>query len=142
MKKEKFTVDCSADPLILKPCKVRNHDKGSSETKLSFKTIGLLLAGDQHNALAEKVYERLKKKKVRLLNANVLDFLLKNQVLIPDSCKELTIVFWGTIYEYENGELFVRTLSWIPADKNWACRSVSLRHNYVHLKDVAAVIDL
>jgi hypothetical protein len=42
--------------------------------------------------------EELKGKPV--LNANVLDFLLKNKSLIPEDWWNKRVFFWGTIYEY------------------------------------------
>lgn len=47
-----------------------------------------------------------------VLNANILDFLLKNPQLIPESWKTGYTYFWGTIYRYSDGSLCVRCLDW------------------------------
>ena len=44
-------------------------------------------------------------------NANLLDYLLGHQDLIPKDWKERWIFFWGTIYRHTYGDLCVRCLS-------------------------------
>jgi hypothetical protein len=66
------------------------------------------------------VRERLRGKPV--LNANVLDFLLRNPHLVPEDWKKdkrgnpRRIFFWGTIYCRPNDDLYVRYLCW---DDKW-----------------------
>jgi hypothetical protein len=45
-----------------------------------------------------------------VLNANVLDYLLVYQELIPESWKDKAVCFWGTIYRDCNYKLAVRCL--------------------------------
>ena len=56
-------------------------------------------------------------KRMPALNANVLDFLLKNPHLIPDSWQTEgnggNIVFWGTVYLDYMDRKFVRCLSYV-----------------------------
>lgn len=53
--------------------------------------------------------ERLKEKG---LSASVLDYLLENTYKIPDDWKDKIIYFWGTIFRYARGILYVRCLVW------------------------------
>jgi len=62
-----------------------------------------------------------------VLNANVLDYLLAHSDLIPEEWKTDTkgntcyIFFWGTIYRYSDGRLFVRCLYWSGGGWGWIC---------------------
>lgn len=44
------------------------------------------------------------------LDANVLDYLLKNTAIIPEECKHKAVFFWGTIYRGPLDRLYVRFL--------------------------------
>ena len=57
-----------------------------------------------------------------VLNANVLDYLLKNLHLIPEDWKGKAIFFWGTIYRYSDGDLCVRYLCWDGSGWGWNYR--------------------
>jgi len=46
----------------------------------------------------------------RVLNANVLDYLLKNPSLIPKEWKDIGVVFWGTLYRSDENRLEARML--------------------------------
>lgn len=90
---------------------------------------------DEHQCNNQKViaghelYKKLENKSI--LNANVLDYLLENQHLIPKDWKKgkdkqpLQIFFWGTIYcprGYPGATNFqVRYLTWSKHDKKWIC---------------------
>ncbi len=68
----------------------------------------------------ELLYKELTGKS--LLNANVLDFLLRNQSLIPKEWKDGRYVyFWGTLYWFE-GHLRVRSLYWDRGQWHWYFR--------------------
>jgi len=54
-----------------------------------------------------------------VLNANVLDYLLAHQELIPESWKGKTIFFWGTIYRSLLVGLSVRYLHWDGSKWGW-----------------------
>ena len=47
-----------------------------------------------------------------VLNATVLDYLLKHPHLIPKEWKDKYVFFWGTIYRGSGGNLRVRDLYW------------------------------
>ena len=67
-------------------------------------------------------------------NACVLDYLLEHQDEIPESWKTGGwIYFWGTIYRYSSGYLYVRYLIW--SGKQWVSRCNWLGndwHSYDH----------
>ena len=52
-----------------------------------------------------------------VLNAVVLDFLYEHQEFIPVEWKGLAVFFWGTVYRYSDGILYVRYLCW--RDGTW-----------------------
>jgi hypothetical protein len=58
------------------------------------------------------------------LNANVLDYLLKNQTLIPEEWKIWRVSFWGTIYGGLDDDLCVRCLGWYGGRWLWGYRWV------------------
>jgi len=52
-----------------------------------------------------------------VLNANVLDYLLANQELIPIEWRDKDVCFWGTTYQFPDGSFGVRCLIW---SNGWA----------------------
>ena len=62
--------------------------------------------------------ERLKE---TAYNAQVLDYLLEHQEEIPTFWKDKYICFWGTIYRYSGGFLYVRYLIWDGGRWDWLC---------------------
>ncbi|MEK7649545.1 MAG: hypothetical protein AAB367_01085 [Patescibacteria group bacterium] len=108
----RHTIDCDANPFIPDGWRVEEHRRyGQFEwdpTKVS-----LHLSPNQQNG---KVIEGNKLRRelasVPVLNANVLDYLLANQHLIPEEWKEKgkAVFFWGTIYRCLDGHLYVRYL--------------------------------
>ena len=71
--------------------------------------------------------EELEKNKVPVLNACVLDYLLLHPELIPEDWKKdengntRYIYFWGTVYRYASGYLYVRYLCWDDGVWDWDC---------------------
>ena len=124
-KKKKIQINCDSRALIPKELslkrnkmiplkwKVVEHQKNGV---LSWdpKKIDFFVCKEQEeeSISAKKLQKIFKRKKVKLLNSKVLDFLVKHQELIPESWKEEVVVFWGTIYKGPNGQLYVRTLEW------------------------------
>lgn len=92
----------------------------------------------------ESVLKKVKySKNPAVLNANVLDYLLDNQEIIPDSWSDSwsdEIFFFGTVYRFTSGEPCIRTLqrcfgNWRSQDKllrfAWQGNySVAMLHNY------------
>lgn len=89
--------------------KVESHD--ISLGKINLNDIELYLDDEQKNGgciKGTKLQEKLKSKPV--LNANVLDYLLEHQKLIPKEWESEYVYFWGTIYRSAHGSLYVRCL--------------------------------
>lgn len=105
-------IDCDADPFTPEGWKVEEHQKGGKFV-WNASAITLFLADGQRNGKA--VEGHLLRKELTsfpTLNANVLDYLLKNPTLIPEEWKRGYVFFWGTIYRYRDGDLYVRNLCW------------------------------
>lgn len=110
-------IDCDADPFIPNGWSVAGHQKGGI-IKFDASKIDPYLSKKQKDGTIEgnKLREELKGKKV--LNANVLDYLLANPKLIPEGWKGKGVFFWGTIYRNSLGYLCVRYLYW-NNDASW-----------------------
>lgn len=114
-------VDCNADPMIPSGWSVEEHQKGGV-IKFDASNVELYLSKKQKNGtiVGNKLREELKGKKV--LNANVLDYLLANPTAIPNEWKGKAIFFWGTIYRCSNGLICVRYLFWGGTTWYWSSR--------------------
>lgn len=124
-------VNLATAPFIPDGWKVEEHQLGPTEAKVEKKDSQLYLDGKQvvlhfdENQQNGKVLEgnklRKKLKGQPVLNANLMDFLLKpeNQHLIPEDWKGKYIFFWGTIYRRSVGRLCVRYLCWFGDQWYW-----------------------
>ena len=114
IKMKDLIIDLDADPFVPPGLEVLEHKKGG-QFKWDPTKLKLHLSKSQQNG---KVIEGedLQKELTRMsvLNANVLDFLLKkeNWHLIPKEWRGKFVFFWGTIYRISNGVLFVRFIPW------------------------------
>jgi len=112
------TIDTNKKPFITDGWTVEKHIKGG---KLDFDAskIELYVTEKQKDSYekGEDLQKDLENKQV--LNANVLDFLLKNPHLIPEDWKGKAVFFWGTIYRDSNGDLCVRYLRWNGTKWDW-----------------------
>ncbi len=111
-KEANHVIDCCADPFLPEGWKVEEHQKGVP-IKWTESLVTLYIADDQKDGKWMKgdvLREVLKSQ--RVLNANVLDFLLKHPELIPEEWKTQRVYFWGTIYRDSDGDLYVRFLCW------------------------------
>ncbi len=117
-------IDCDAAPFIPSCWKVEEHQKNGN-IKFDASKVELYLSKKQKNGSIEgnKLREELKGKKV--LNANVLDYLLANPKAIPEEWKGKYIFFWGTIYRDSDGRLCVRCLYWDGGQWLWSNRWLS-----------------
>ena len=106
-------VDCSADPYVPAGYTVEKHQKSDTwKSGTSLSQMDLYLTDDQMRGVSvegHKLHEELVAKPV--LNANVLDYLLARRHLIPETLEGKRVCFWGTVYRYSNGNLYVRCLS-------------------------------
>ncbi|MDP1814653.1 MAG: hypothetical protein Q8K92_09425 [Leadbetterella sp.] len=127
IKAVEHAIDCDSDPFIPNGWKVEEHQKGGI-MKFDASKVSFYLSKKQKNGRIEgnKLREELKNKKI--LNANVLDYLLANPKAIPDEWKKdengntRYIFFWGTIYRNSRGGLYVRCLSWYVGEWRWGGR--------------------
>lgn len=121
----KHVIDLDADPHLPNDWKVEEHKKGGQlewdPAKVKFhlsknQTDGKSIEGN-------KLRKELANEPV--FNANLLDYLLKNPLLIPDEWKKdeqgntRYIFFWGTIYRGSVGGLCVRCLYWNGDEWVW-----------------------
>lgn len=119
IKRVKHLIDCDTDPFRPDGWEVERHnrmgqlewDVSRSELYLSYKQK------DGRHIDGNKLCKELEGKPV--LNANVLDYLLKNPQLIPEEWKDKWVFFWGSIYRDSDGNLVVRYLCWSDGDWNW-----------------------
>ena len=116
------TVDLDADPFVPEVWSVEEHKKGGM-LDIDAAKIALHLSDKQKgNGLIEGNQLREELKTQPVLNANLLDWLLRkeNQHLIPEEWKGKAIFFWGTIYRNRIGELWVRCLDWRVGGWYWS----------------------
>jgi len=120
-------IDCDADPYIPEGWKVEEHRKGGM-VKFNPTRIEFFLSKQQRKGkviVGNELRKELADKPV--LNANVLDWLLKHPHLIPEEWKRdengntRYIFFWGTIYRDPDGDLGVRDLYWRDDRWCWGC---------------------
>ena len=112
-------IDCDADPFVPSGWTVESHQQGG-QLVFDHAKVTLYLSNKQQNGgyiSGNDLRKELRRK--RTLNANVLDYLLKNPHLIPEEWKGKYIFFWGTIYRYSDGGLCVRYLCFHGGGWRW-----------------------
>lgn len=119
LRQVKHVINCNADPVCPDGWKVEEHRKGG-QLEWDVSKIQLYLSKGQKDGNwtpGNKLRKELEGKSV--LNANVLDYLLKNPHLIPEEWKNKYVFFWGTVYRYSAGNLVVRFLRWDGDEWDW-----------------------
>lgn len=130
------TADLGADPYLPDGWKVEEHKKGTvaklerkgNDLYLDGKKIEFWLSSEQKRSVITGNILRAKLKGKPVLNANLLEHLLKNPHLIPETWKKdengdtRYIFFWGTVYRDTVGSLCVRYLYWRGDEWRWICR--------------------
>lgn len=124
----RLIIDCDADPFLPAGWRVEEHRQGG-QLEWTKSLINLYLADGQKNGQWLGGHElRAVLKNQPVLNANMLDFLLKYPQLIPEEWKNGAVFFWGTIYRDSAVGLYVRCLywgggrwfwSWYPLGVDW-----------------------
>jgi hypothetical protein len=130
-------VDLDADPLLPDGWNIEAHQKGG-QFEWEASKVQLYLSEQQKPGewiAGYKIHEELKGKPV--FNANLLDYLLKNPLLIPEGWKGKYVFFWGTVYRHPDRGLCVRCL-YCDGDGRWRWRT-RWRSRGWHDDDPAAV---
>lgn len=116
-----YTLDFDASPFIPDGWTVESHKKMGQWTFDPSKVKFHLADGQRGGKYVPGTVLREELEKLECYNANLLDFYLKNQYLIPEDWKGKAIFFWGTIYRNADGDLFVRCLDWDGGAWGWCC---------------------
>lgn len=127
-----YLIDTDAVPNIPDGWEVIEHKKmgefiwDPSKVLLYTSKCQLAKRGMYENLFGSEVLDEIKDK--HLMNANVLDHLLKNINLIPEEWKGKSVLFWGTVYRadgYFDRESGVRCLNF-HSDSGWGWGFCSL----------------
>ena len=122
-------IDCDADPFVPSGWTVESHQQGG-QLVFDHAKVTLYLSNKQQNGGYITGYDLRKELRSKpVLNANILDYLLKNSHLIPEEWKGKYIFFWGTIYRGSDGDLCVRYLCFSVGRWGWGCRWLDCRWN-------------
>lgn len=115
---EPTLIDGDADPFIPQGLKVDSHRKCGviNPLRITLYTADVQNAGFVNGAdLGRELESR------PVLNACVLDFLLDNPHLIPESWKGRLVVFWGTVYLDSSCSRVARYLGQFGGQWRWGC---------------------
>lgn len=104
-------IDCDENPKSLDGCEIEEHKKGG-QLEWNPDEIKLWLVDGQEENPVGAHELRAKLQDQKLLNANVLYYLLENSYLIPIEWQNKQVFFWGTIYRSSNGISYVLSMYW------------------------------
>lgn len=114
MKTKKYIIDTDAPPKIPYARWTVESHKGMGKIEWDSNKFKLYLSDKQKNGGYIKGMDLQKELEVLTpMNANVLDFLLEHQDLIPEEWKRQYVYFHGTIFRGSGGRLFVRDWCWL-----------------------------
>ncbi len=102
---------------------VEEHVSGDCDFEWDTTKVALYLDQGQKYGrviMGTELREKLKGRPV--MNANLMDYLLAHQELIPDDWKGKGICFWGTIYRAPNGDFGLRYIYWDGLGWAWVYR--------------------
>lgn len=125
VRRVRHIINCDAAPFVPDDVSVAEHRR-TGELEWKPEKVGLYLSERQKKSgyiKGNELMEELENEPV--LNANVLDYLLKNPRIIPEDWKKdedgrsRFIFFWGTIYHNVEGNLNVRHLHWHKGKWAW-----------------------
>lgn len=119
-------IDCDARPYLPNRWSVEEHQKGGAvrwdkEAQKDALYRSKDQAGSKHIE-GSKLRKELMEKSIRVLNADILDYLLANPHLIPEGWKGINVFFWGTVYRDRVGYLCIRYLDWDGGGWRWGYR--------------------
>lgn len=115
----KYTIDLDADPFSPNGWKVKKHIQ-DGQFEWDPKKVALYQYKGEGREIVQgqQLCEELEDKPV--FNANLLDFLLDHQNLIPNEWMSHLVFFWGTLYRNLHDLTDVRCLVW--SDSKWKWR--------------------
>jgi len=115
----KHLIDCDVNPFVPDGWKVEQHRK-AGQLEWNPERISLYLSKRQKNGGDIGGHDLRKELESQpVLNACVLDYLLANPELIPESWRGKAVFFWGTIYRDAVDRLYVRHLYWYGGGWGW-----------------------
>lgn len=111
-------IDCDATPMIPSGLHIEEKDQlaGRVRGQLAFdpNAVTLYLSENQKSGGVINGHKLAKELASQVVyTANVLDYLLVHQELIPESWKGKAVFFFGTVYRGSGGDLYVRYLCWV-----------------------------
>jgi hypothetical protein len=149
------TLDLAAEPKLPFPtARIASHETGGV-VAVESRPDGLyvdakkvvLFRSERQTAGVQgpELFGELKGK--RVLNANVLHFLLQNPEFIPNTPEwrkqgdgdEIMIYFWGTLFGHPNGDHCVPHMEWNGASWTFSCSSIQ---NWWMTNQPAALLEL
>jgi len=122
----RYFADLTLEPIACRGWLIEDHQKavdGINVIVWDRARVELYVDDAQKNGNVDGFMLRKSLRDKPILNANVLDFLLRNPQLIPEDWKKSEhgkprrIYFFGTIYCRPNDDLYVRYLCW--NDEKW-----------------------
>lgn len=122
----KHVIDLDAYPFVPRGLKVKEHIKGG-QFEWDPVRVALYLSAEQQQGGAIRGYKlRDELRGKPAYNANLLDYLLAHQELIPEYWMGKKVFFWGTTYNSSNGRItYVRFLGWDDG-WYWHCHSLQV----------------
>ena len=113
-------VDYSIAPSLVN-LKIKSHPGRKDIVKYDLSRIErvLTLKSGENRISGHENLKRLKATGKILLDVRVLEELLKHPELIPEEWKKGITYFWGTIFRYSVGYLYVAYLLWNGSRWDW-----------------------
>ena len=140
-----YVIDCDATPFIPEGFSIHPKDQIRSVVhgQFEFDSSKVILHLDGQKNDQSIIGHELKKRLEghTVLPANVLDFLLANSHLIPESWKVTEqnwlryIDFWGTNYRDSEGRRHIRSMDWGPG--RWVSRGKYIGDGFDKLRSAA-----
>ena len=128
---DNVVIDLDADASTFGRLTVKEHKKGGlfkwNPAQVQFYLSGRQIYGKRIDG--NEIYKEVKDKPI--FNANLMDYLLDNQHLIPEEWKldkqgrTRYICFWGTIYRNSDDLMFVRYIYWHEVTWVWSYYELS-----------------
>ena len=113
----KHIIDTDAQPNCSEGYTIKTHSKGGN-IEWDPEKVSLYLSETQNECGTSGYNIQSELDNMPVLNACVLDYLIKNPNLIPADWVGKSVLFWGTIYTSDDSNLWVRCLC--CDGSNWA----------------------